>query len=137
MGEGKEGKRRIITHYSFFMLKKQFSISTLDEARALRRAIVIAASALVILVAIIHTHAPFILPSELSIEVMGQAGDVYQVFYDRGRGYNEEDSVRSPLSRDGALETLRFGFPGVKIEKIRIDPGTKPGNVLIGKICVG
>lgn len=119
------------------MLKKQFPISTLEDARALRRAIVIAASALVILVAIIHTHAPFILPSELSIEVKGQAGDVYQVFYDRGRGYNEEDSVRSPLSRDGAFETLRFRFPGVKIEKIRIDPGTKPGNVLIGKICVG
>ena len=99
------------------------------------RSTAITLSVFVVLLFATHAQQGFFLPTKLFIEVQSRQADTYQVFYDSGHGYNETESVRSFLKGSGPFEILSFRLPGMKINKIRIDPGTKPGNVLIRKIC--
>ena len=61
------------------------------------------------------------------IEVMpGNCESDYQIFYDMGNGYNEDDSVKVPVVPvgDGVVK-FKFNLPSFNIKKLRIDPGTK------------
>ncbi len=102
----------------------------------LQRCIAITGVVFLVLLALIHTLPGFFLRTNLYIEVQSRQADTYQVFYDTAKGYNEAESVVSSLRGSGVFETIRFRLPGKKINKIRIDPGTKPVNMLIRKICI-
>jgi hypothetical protein len=75
------------------------------------------------------------LGSTVSMEVKSARNDTYQVFYDRGNGYNEADSVRTSVE-GGDFAKVRFQLPRAKITKIRIDPGTRESVSLIKSICL-
>ena len=107
---------------------------TMINAKLLR-CTVISIVGFFVLLAFIPKKQGFFLPTKLCIEVQSRHADTYQVFYDTGKGYNEGESVVSSLQGSGVVETISFRLPGKKINKIRIDPGTKPVNVLIRKIC--
>lgn len=92
---------------------------------------------LFVLVVLIGQLPSLFLPTKLSVEVQSQQSDNYQVFYDTGNGYNETESVTVFKPGSTTFETIDFWLPAKKINKIRIDPGTKSGNIFIRRICAG
>ncbi len=96
----------------------------------------VAITVFVVLLVAIHMHQGFFLPTKLLIEVQSVTDTYQQVFYDSGHGYNEAESIRLPLKGSSSFETMSFSLPGIKINKFRISPSEKPGNILIRKICI-
>ncbi len=71
------------------------------------------------------------LPSELLIELKTQHDDI-QIFYDLGDGFNESNSVKIKVRGD-KFQKITVKLPIKKIDKIRLDTGTKAGNIVIIK----
>jgi hypothetical protein len=59
-----------------------------------------------------------------------------QLFYDTGRGFNEEESVKQVVYQAGVPVILDFSFPGRTICAIRFDPGKKPVQMEIHDIML-
>ena len=72
----------------------------------------------------------------ISMEVMSpEQDDIYQLYYNRGIGFNEEDSIRYNIKADkGIININFFGLPSGKINGIRIDPGWHKDTVIIKSI---
>lgn len=75
-------------------------------------------------------------PNAFSIEVVSpQQADTYQLFYDIGRGFNEVDSISAMLDLSAKTAVVHFfGFPAQEVKTFRIDPGTRPRQVVIKAI---
>lgn len=56
---------------------------------------------------------------------------VVQLFYDTGRGFNQQDSQVAAIIGDGKTQTLRFKLPDKKIKQLRLDPLNVPGRVIL------
>ncbi len=69
-----------------------------------------------------------------SMEVNTQIPDIFQLFYDCGNGYNEKDSIKTIVQGNGDFEIINFTLPIKMFRKIRIDPGTHMGDVIIKSI---
>jgi len=67
----------------------------------------------------------------VDISVVSSIANDYQIFYDTGSGFNERESVRNTVKNHG-----QFIIPSSKISRLRIDPGSKPGLVVIDKISI-
>jgi lipopolysaccharide transport system permease protein/teichoic acid transport system permease protein len=72
-------------------------------------------------------------PNSIFMEVISQEDDVYQLFYDKGRGFQEEDSIKTDVKK-GENNIKFFQIPDGKFNSIRIDPGTKQGDIIIKSI---
>ncbi|MDH3692238.1 MAG: hypothetical protein OEU36_22620, partial [Gammaproteobacteria bacterium] len=57
-----------------------------------------------------------------------------QIFVDQGRGFNEDDSYRAKYGNDGSEVLVAMG--NEHCSRIRLDPGTQPGQVVIDNISV-
>ncbi|MCC6346097.1 MAG: hypothetical protein IT388_02795 [Nitrospirales bacterium] len=95
-----------------------------DRKGTLRNA-VLAVLFLIAVMLSLQAQGGFIFSSRLSVEVkVPSGGDTFQVFFDKGAGYNEADSVRAEV-KGGSFEKVRFAIPAVRVGKVRIDPGTR------------
>jgi hypothetical protein len=72
----------------------------------------------------IHTHV-FIV--EQSFGGPGEA----QLFFDRGNGFNEDDSVRLRFRPSHNPQTLRFDFPPSPVSALRYDPAMASGEIIL------
>lgn len=59
-----------------------------------------------------------------------------QFFYDTGRGFNENESLRQTVYRANAPATLNFEFDGKKIAGLRFDPAGSPARLRVHGIVV-
>lgn len=72
------------------------------------------------------------LKKTLEIEVVPPLqNDVWQVFYDLGKGYREADSSIIQVSKSNGAAKVVLDLFYLKIHALRIDPGTHVGNILI------
>lgn len=77
------------------------------------------------------------IPLELDITYNAIENDIIQVFYTDGESikeFNELQSQNKPIQGNGVFNTLKFNLPISKIDKLRIDIGTKPGQIVIKEI---
>lgn len=75
--------------------------------------------------------------NSLSIDLVNQkAEDTFQIFYDSGQGYNEDHSVKANVVKKPEMQTIDFRLPDTLIKRIRIDPGTKEGLIMIRSIAL-
>ena len=75
-----------------------------------------------------HHQAQVTLESSTPVET--------QFFYDTGRGFNENESMRQTVYRANAPSTLNFEFDGKKITGLRFDPAGSPARIRIHGIVV-
>lgn len=59
-----------------------------------------------------------------------------QFFYDTGRGFNENESIRQTVYRENAPATLNFEFDGKKITGLRFDPAGSPARLRVHGIVI-
>ena len=62
----------------------------------------------------------------LEIAFESDATGVTQVFWDIGRGFNQEDSVASSIRHASEEKEVRFRLPEETIRQIRFDPNNRP-----------
>lgn len=86
----------------------------------------------------VGTLMPFILsgtrsaePFALEVEVSSDTFANVQVYFDVGRGLNENDSVRIAVVAAEAFTRLRLPLPGGSYQSLRFDPLDRPGQIRI------
>ncbi len=72
--------------------------------------------------------------SFISIEFDNPNPDLYQIYFDTGKGFNELNSSKSHIYNKVDGNILYFAIPDGNIKNLRIDPGTKPQIVRIKNI---
>lgn len=76
-----------------------------------------------------------LLKKTLEIEILSpRQSDDWQVFYDLGRGYKENDSSHTQVTKDKGTERITFDLYYLVIKALRIDPGTRAGDLFIKSI---
>src|SRR5262245_58671740 len=65
------------------------------------------------------------------IQFASSAPGTLQVFYDRGRGLNEAESIAQNVSVGNVPETLQLPLPGGTYRLLRIDPPAAQGRFII------
>ena len=71
----------------------------------------------------------------VTIETEQEPQSAFQVYFNTGRGYNQDQLVSGiPLDKSGCR--LIFFLPNSKIKNFRIDPGSVPGTIRIKKVCI-
>ncbi|MCF8055187.1 MAG: class I SAM-dependent methyltransferase [Desulfocapsa sp.] len=70
-------------------------------------------------------------PHSLRVSFQASAGGLAQLYYDTGKGFNEEDSVIKQYSVKGDRVDLEFFFPHVPVKGLRFDPLMGPVNIKI------
>ena len=60
--------------------------------------------------------------------------DTYQLFYDTGKGFNEEESVKVQVFPSSNFQSVVFALPIVPISNFRFDPGSATKDVEIRQI---
>jgi hypothetical protein len=75
---------------------------------------------------------------DISLKIEAQsksASTYYQVFYDIGNGFNENDSTTIQINRNSQkLHSYEVSLPTEKIRQLRIDPGNTTGMVFFKSI---
>jgi hypothetical protein len=59
-----------------------------------------------------------------------------QLFYDTGKGFNENDSIRKVVYQVNVPVVLDFGFSGPNLYGIRFDPSRSPAKIKIHEIII-
>lgn len=96
------------------------------------------ASLAAVLAALIWWQGPgtktcsFFLEAELSSARPGRA----QVYFDRGGGFSETDSVSQPLTSAKPAAPVRFALPAGTVRALRLDPAEHDSPVTIGALRV-
>jgi 4-amino-4-deoxy-L-arabinose transferase-like glycosyltransferase len=67
----------------------------------------------------------------LEVQMASSKPDVAQLFFDTGKGYNEQDSSTVALSASDQPRTYRFGLPAQKILSLRFDVLSHEGRARI------
>jgi hypothetical protein len=67
----------------------------------------------------------------LVVKMSAVASGPIQVFYDTGAGFNETQSVMTPLQASGPSREYEFPLPAGSYRSLRIDPGTSAGLYVI------
>lgn len=57
-----------------------------------------------------------------------------QLYFDRGKGFQESDMIPVPLVADGKMHEYKISIRADALKKLRIDPGYGPGVVVFGDI---
>jgi hypothetical protein len=79
------------------------------------------------------THQP---RNYLKFQIKSSVSSKAQIFYDIGRGLNEEDSQVLPIAAGETFQTLRFPLPEQPIRLLRFDPLIDAGRVVIGSVAL-
>ncbi len=97
----------------------------------------IAVSTFLILIVIFHnTNLVFSTPQVVLQIVSPEKSDMYQLFYDTGKDFNETESVRYAVDKGEGIKDVIFGLPVPldQVKSIRIDPGSQPTLIKIKSI---
>jgi hypothetical protein len=75
-------------------------------------------------------------PGALEIELASSTGGTLQVFYDRGAGFSEAESVTAALAPSDEAVTYRLALPFGRYRLLRIDPNTRAGRYVFGELRI-
>src|ERR1700722_11475904 len=82
----------------------------------------------------------FLRPSNcsLTMEMSASGPSVAQLFYDVGRGFNEQDSATVQITSNSlhSFQHLTFPLPEKTLSGLRFDPLTNEGRVIIRKVAI-
>jgi hypothetical protein len=67
----------------------------------------------------------------LQVQMASSKPDVAQLFFNTGKGYNEQDSSVTALGANDRLQTYRFGLPAQRILSLRFDVLSHEGRTRI------
>jgi len=92
--------------------------------------------AIILIVSIIARSVT--IPNALEIDVQSPPqNDIYQIFLDTGRGFNQEESMFAGITASTGTVTVTFtNVPFQDLKNLRIDPGIKAGNISIQSITL-
>jgi hypothetical protein len=76
------------------------------------------------------------MPPRVLITLESSAPIETQLFYDTGKGFNENDSSRKVLYQVNVPVTLNFDIPGPKLNGLRFDPSRSPARINISEIII-
>ncbi len=76
-----------------------------------------------------------LLPFAVEIQAQSDGDAIAQVYYDRGQGFREEDSVRLPVTA-GIRQDYRFDLPGGRLLGLRLDFLDRPGRMRIAQMIL-
>jgi hypothetical protein len=87
------------------------------------------------LIADVFSRAP---NCRLTMEMSASRPSVAQLFYDVGRGFNEQDSATAQITSNSltSFQHLTFLLPEKKLLGLRFDPLTNEGRVIIRKVVL-
>lgn len=89
-----------------------------------------------IMLSVVYLISFQFVPAVLTIEMMTAKDDQGQLFYNRGLGFRESDSVSFPVAGSGEFEKYQLMLPRAGIASIRIDPLSQRGEFYIRSISV-
>lgn len=75
-------------------------------------------------------------PTQIVVEVKAKTADMYQLFYDAGKGFSESASIKIDVTPSDDYQSIVFKLPPLALEHFRIDPGYKSKFVEIRKITL-
>jgi hypothetical protein len=70
----------------------------------------------------------------LELDVNASQPDTVQLFWDSGKGFNEEESTRTGIKGTRGMETLRLGLPSKSIRALRLDPFVHAGTITLRRV---
>lgn len=74
-------------------------------------------------------------PLKITIHISAEKQEICQVFYDDGKGFSGEKSIKEKYLA-GGFKKLEFNLPRMKIYRLRIDPGYQADKYLIHSISI-
>ena len=83
-----------------------------------------------VLLMLFINNSTFYIPVNVSVELKTNKVDVYQLFYDTGKGFNEAESITLQNTPGKEFQNLVFKIPAVNLKCIRIDTGVEPGALI-------
>ena len=85
-----------------------------------------------VLLMLFINSSTFYMPVNVSVELKTNKADMYQLFYDTGKGFNEAESItlQNTPDKDKEFQDLVFKIPAVNLRCIRIDTGVEPGALI-------
>ena len=72
-------------------------------------------------------------PNELIVPFQTEQRDIAQLYFDRGFGLREQDSVKVPVMPSTGLVELAFPVPRVPLREVRFDPLMSAGKFVVGR----
>ncbi len=75
-------------------------------------------------------------PPRFVIDMRTDTNTVAQLFFDVGKGMNEEDSTKLPVTASSEYSTLRFALPSARIRALRFDPINGPGTFSVRRAYI-
>lgn len=78
----------------------------------------------------------FYQPVKITVEVKTNTPDIYQLFYDTSRGFNEAESVRVNVLPADEYQSVVFVLAPVALKHFRIDPGSISKLIELKKITL-
>jgi hypothetical protein len=97
----------------------------------------IAMSIFLILIVIFHNTNLVSSTPQVTLQIMSpEKSDMYQLFYDTGKGFNETESVIQMVDKGDGIKDVIFSLPVPlgQVKSIRIDPGSQPTLIKIKSI---
>lgn len=77
------------------------------------------------------------LPVTVLVTAKIEQDDTYQLFYtkaDSNNSFTETDSIKKEVKKQDGFQTIKFDLPDTNIKSLRLDPGSKPGDIVIKDI---
>jgi hypothetical protein len=77
-------------------------------------------------------------PIKITIEARVETADVYQLFYNTGKGFNEQESIKLDVFPSDNFQKITFKIPGSStgIQNFRIDPGYQTKEIYLKEISL-
>lgn len=89
-----------------------------------------------IFLSLVYLLALQYVPATITVEMKTSADDTGQLFFDRGLGFRETDSIWFPVTGSNEYEKYRVKLPGARITSLRIDPLSREGTFAIRSISI-
>jgi len=70
------------------------------------------------------------------ITIQSSVSDQAVLYYDTGRGFGEQETIRHDIPGDGQFHVLSFELPRKTIYRLRFDPLRKPARVAVREVSV-
>ena len=85
----------------------------------------------------IHSHYPEMSRLHFQVWMKTTTLDTAQLYYDKGQGLSQDDSIEMPIIPDGLFHRYRLPLPEGPIRQLRFDPLTGHGRVSLKGIAIG
>lgn len=76
------------------------------------------------------------IPIEVDVMTKVNKDNDFELFFDKGDGFIEQNSVQAPVLTKDSYQIIKFKLPSNNVSRIRFDFGTSPGDIEIKEIVI-